>query len=225
LREAKEFAEQQRIEVERPLREQEAAYAKTLTELAKLKRDALLNRPDAAFKLYESDEEMIEFYRDRGSAAGASAENRDNVERFCRDFPDYVRCQENFQNLARYIQTNCDARGAVLNVVTYGILKRAYERLLEYGLLRTPEHVWITPEPKKPDYFDRLEEQAREEALRLADESERTGVNERGETVMFTPKQIRDMSADQYKRAFFKKLNLDVGSLFTTMAGLEGLRK
>ena len=83
-----------------------------------------------------------------------------------------------------------------------------------------PTEITIPPEPQREGYLNRLE--VEREAQRK-DEQGRTGVDPvTGLPKTYTAREIRNMSADQFKRAFFSGIAPTFRDLFIALSGNRG---
>lgn len=207
-----EFDEEQ----ERPIREAAGQLQDTANKLARLERDQVASGIDSKFYLKDDERDNCFAAQDLDDEA-LSVTNNANLDVFFHSGAPYKKTPENAQKLLDYLQRNFEARGVPIGFLPSGALIRAYVRLDSFNLLeRMPDPVVVETPKKTENYLDRLE---REREIALRNEQERTGFDESGEPKVYTKRQIRAMTADQFKRAFFSRIAPTFTDLFSALSG------
>jgi len=208
----KEFAKEQ----ERPLREAETKLQNTANKLAALERDRIANGVDDDDKFFLKPDELDDVLAsEQYSDAQLDGANKANGELFRQVCFDYLPSEANMRMILDYLTRNLRARHLPIGFLPANLLIRTYVRLNSYGLLERPQEVYVEPEPRKESYDEALERHEREEQARLEDEQSRKGTDWRtGQSRIFSAREIRLMSADEYKRAFLNRIAPTIRDLF-----------
>ena len=174
------IAAAEREAVEKPIRDAEKALKATANQLAEAVRQNISTGTDDAFAL---DPETLKPI----PTATVKAWQRQQSATFKANNPAYFACDENFATISAYIERNVPG----IRLVSARQLTDAYRRLSEYGLLKErPVPVEEpTPEP--------------EVAQQPSEPKGELGIDPlTGEPRIYTPREVRMMSSDQYRRCF-----------------------
>ena len=221
----REFKHEFDEEKERPLKEATEAFKKSADAVARARRQFVAESVDPEF--YITPDEWDNLNAASELALGGSDEalgflNQSVIEKF-RVFGshhDFVNSPKNLDALTAYCERNMHAHGIKSVVyVPFEILVRAFARLRLFSLLEEPTHVYIDPEPDKENYFETEQRRQREEEQRQAEKATRRGVDpQTGAERIYSTREVRLMSADQFKRCFFSKIAPTFKDLFIALS-------
>jgi hypothetical protein len=142
-----QIEEEQRIEAERPLRQAEAEWQRTATELAKLRRDVLLEDQDPTYTYGANPWEYATLPQSVKNGLAV-----DEWRAFLKSYPEFHPSTYNFEQLRAYLVSNhCTDMPVRTDWAT------AYEKLNSAGLLEPiPVPVLVekpAPAPKHNGYI------------------------------------------------------------------------
>jgi hypothetical protein len=222
----RQFVREEQEAIERPIRESEAVFKRTADAVARERQRVVREGIDPKFSLTQDEQDNIQAAKDlslAGSDEALSFLNQAVIEKF-REFGshhDFIRSPANLDVLIGYVERNLKARGIwPIVYVPFETLVRAFAVLEHWNCF--PDlvgHVYIEPEPEKENYFAAEERRQREAREREAEQENRTGVDPlTGESRVFSKREIRSMSADQFKRTFFSRIAPTFKDLFIALS-------